>query len=69
MVFDVVVIGGGIAGLSAIENLQNEVNCLLLKACNVLDGRVRSTQLANNEFWDVGAHWFHDFDSSHPFLI
>lgn len=68
MIFDVVVIGGGVAGLSAMKILQKEVNCLLLEAGNDLGGRVRSIQLANNELWDVGAHWVHDYDSSHPFF-
>lgn len=68
MIFDVVVIGGGVAGLSAMKILQKEHNCLLLEASNKLGGRVRSTQIANKEFWDVGAHWVHDFDSSHPFF-
>ena len=68
MIFDVVVIGGGVAGLSAMNILQQEHNCLLVEASNNLGGRVRSIQLENNEFWDVGAHWVHDFDSSHPFF-
>ncbi len=68
MIFDVVVIGGGVAGLSAMKILQKEVNCLLLEASNNLGGRVRSIQLTNNEFWDVGAHWIHDFGPSNPFF-
>ncbi|MEE2820575.1 MAG: FAD-dependent oxidoreductase [Pseudomonadota bacterium] len=68
MIFDVVVIGGGVAGLSAMKILQKEVNCLLLEGGKTLGGRVRSIQLTKNEFWDVGAHWIHDFGSSHPFF-
>lgn len=68
MIFAVVVIGGGVAGLSAMKILQNEGNCLLLEASNDLGGRVRSIQLADNKLWDLRAHWVHDFDSSHPFF-
>lgn len=68
MIYDVIIIGGGVAGLSAMKILQKELRCLLLEASHLLGGRVCSVPLENGQFWDVGARWIHDFEPTHPFF-
>ncbi|XP_001637328.2 spermine oxidase [Nematostella vectensis] len=61
----VVVIGGGIAGLSAALNLQNskEVDVTILEASSRIGGRIHTSTI-NNEVVELGAGWIHDSTSN-----
>ncbi len=61
MVYDVIVIGGGLSGIHAaweIEQQLPEANVLVLEAAACLGGRARSVALGDHCVLDVGAHYF-----------
>ncbi len=60
MGFDTVVIGGGIAGLSA--GYFSKGKTLILEKSDFLGGRVYSVPVANNNFIELGAQFFSDED-------
>ena len=63
-IFDVVIIGGGCAGLKAAETLVNKhkiTNILLLEAQENLGGRTQTIWLDDNPEMpiELGANWIH----------
>ncbi|MBK7638811.1 MAG: NAD(P)-binding protein [Bacteroidetes bacterium] len=52
--YDVIIIGGGLAGLSASKILNSEA-VLLLEKSNVVGGRVRTANYQNKYYYDLGA--------------
>lgn len=67
--FDVVIIGAGIAGLTAAVTLaeRSDRKILILEGEHTIGGRARSIKLANGTRTDEGAHWFHGADDN-PFF-
>lgn len=67
-VYDVVVIGAGICGLSAALELKSRgtKNILILEAEETVGGRARSMHLSNGMVFNEGANWFHGGDDN-PF--
>ncbi|ONH68086.1 Polyamine oxidase FMS1 [Cyberlindnera fabianii] len=57
---DVIIIGGGIAGLKAALTLQdNDIPYILLEAQDRLGGRLKTVKGQNGKY-DIGASWFHE---------
>ena len=52
--YDVIVVGGGMAGLSATKILNSE-KVLLLEKSNIVGGRVRTANYQNKYYYDLGA--------------
>lgn len=52
--YDVIIIGGGLAGLSAAKEL-NKKNVLIIEKDSLLGGRVRTANYNNTYFYDLGA--------------
>ena len=52
--YDVIIIGGGLAGLSASKILNSEA-VLLLEKSNVVGGRVKTVNYQNKYYYDLGA--------------
>ena len=60
MKYDVVVIGAGVAGLTAARKLQEGgKKVAVLEARERLGGRVSTDQTTFSRPFDIGAHWFH----------
>lgn len=59
----VVVVGAGIAGLSAAARLSQKCKVVVLEAQNQIGGRISSFQ-SGNRTYDLGASWFHDIDNN-----
>lgn len=60
MRYDVVVVGAGVAGLTAARELQKKgVKVALVEARDRLGGRVETDHTTFSAPFDVGAHWFH----------
>ena len=65
MKYDVVVIGAGVAGLTAARKLQESgKRVAVLEARERLGGRVNTDQTTFSRPFDLGAHWFHQEEPS-----
>jgi len=64
--FDVIVIGAGLAGLSAASTLLESdiTNILVLEAQNEIGGRVRTVRVEKDLVFDYGAQWIHGQDKN-----
>ena len=59
MEVDVIVIGGGLAGLTAADSLKNHdssLSVIVLEANEQVGGRIHSEKI-NDSVFDVGAQW------------
>ena len=59
MEVDVIIVGGGLAGLSAADSLKNHdasLRIIVLEANDQVGGRIQSEKI-NDCFYDVGAQW------------
>jgi monoamine oxidase len=57
--YDVIIIGGGLAGVTAAREVQNAgLRCVILEARDRLGGRVWSSELAGHAV-ELGATWIH----------
>jgi len=58
--FDVVVVGAGIAGLSAANRLtEHGVSCIVLEAHSWIGGRMRTQETYGQGVLELGAQWIH----------
>ena len=58
---DVVIIGAGVAGLRAAENLkQNNINFVVLEASHRIGGRAYSEKLGPENWFDLGCSYLHN---------
>jgi len=60
-VFDVIIVGAGLAGLSAAVTFidANITNILILEAQHQIGGRVRTESIGDGFVFDYGAQWIH----------
>lgn len=67
---DVLILGGGIAGLAAARRLHNRdiTDFLIIEAQSQLGGRVRTVELRPGSGIPInsGANWFHGYDPDQP---
>lgn len=57
MIYDVIILGAGLSGLSAARKLsKNNLNVLIIEADNRIGGRVNTIHL-NEEYLDLGGQW------------
>lgn len=61
---DVLVLGGGVAGLAAAQALRGSRRVVLLEARERLGGRVHTEQFLDGSCCDLGAAWIHGCSSS-----
>ncbi len=63
----IIIIGAGLAGLSAAKRLQNSnYQILVLEARNHIGGRIKTLKSQNGDIHESGANWLHHFDQNHP---
>ena len=53
----VVIVGGGVAGLAAAKTLGSKVNYVLIEAQNYLGGRIRTIDAGNRQFFSNDFHF------------
>lgn len=64
MRYDVVVVGAGVAGLTAARDLQQKgLKLAVLEARDRVGGRVETDTTTFSKPFDDGAHWFHQEES------
>ena len=65
---EVVIIGAGIAGISAAKNLQqNNIQHIVLEASHRIGGRAYCEELSANNWFDLGCSYLHN-GNSNPFI-
>ena len=63
---DVIIVGGGIAGLTAASNFENwGISYLLLEGTDRIGGRMRSYQFHNTTV-ELGANWITGDNDKNP---
>lgn len=68
--YDVVVLGGGLAGLTAAESIvRSGHSCLVLEARDRVGGRTWSAKLAGGGMVDLGAAWINDTNQSRAYQL
>jgi monoamine oxidase len=72
---EVVIIGGGVAGLAAAQELLTsklDINVVVLEARNRLGGRVETARMKNGDVIELGANWIHGYSKNnkmYPFTV